>query len=78
MGDDANRLARGVAMTKRHFVEAARYIRERLTGSEHAAAVDLICHLGLRFNPRFDALRFRIACGEGQELPRRRAVRASA
>ena len=44
------------AMSKRHFEEAARYIRERLAGPEHAAAVDLICYLGLRFNPRFDAL----------------------
>ena len=66
------------AMSKRHFEEAARYIRERLAGPEHAAAVDLICHLGLRFNPRFDALRFRIAAGDGEELARRHATRASA
>ncbi len=64
-------------MTKKHFVEAARYIREHLTGSQHAAAVDLIVHLGLRFNPRFDALRFRIAAGDSQELARRRKERAA-
>lgn len=66
------------AMSKRHFEEAARYIRERLAGPEHAAAVDLICYLGLRFNPRFDALRFRIAAGDGEELARPHATRASA
>ena len=62
----------------RHFVEAARYIRERLSGPEHSAAVDLIVHLGLRFNPRFNTLRFRLAAGDCRDVARQRRERAHA
>jgi hypothetical protein len=65
-------------MTKKHFVEAARYIRERLSRPDHAAAVDLIVHLGHRFNPRFDEHRFRTAAGDGEGMVQRRSARRSA
>jgi hypothetical protein len=51
-----------MSLSRNHFVEAARYIRERLAGSEHAAAVDLIVHLGSTFNRRFDEAHFQRSC----------------
>jgi hypothetical protein len=65
-------------LSRKHFVEAACFIRENLTGYEHAAAVGLMVHLGLRFNARFDEARFRRAAGDGQEQAPNRTVRKSA
>jgi hypothetical protein len=53
-------------LSRKHFVEAARFIREHFAGPEHAAAVELIVHLGSTFNRRFDEARFRKAAGDGQ------------
>jgi hypothetical protein len=64
-------------MSRKHFNAAARFIREHFTGTEHAAAIELLCHLGRTFNPRFDAERFRRAAGDDRQptrQPRRRAA----
>lgn len=60
-------------MTKKHFEEMARFIREKEMTNENFSVLegmkDLAIHMGKTFNYRFDADRFRRACqAEPQEL----------
>lgn len=69
-------------MTKKHFVEMARYIRVHQTNNESTnkrtsayrqsqafirGMVSMCIHLGRTYNPRFDVARFRKAAGVGEE-----------
>jgi hypothetical protein len=60
-------------MTKKHFEEMARMIRERKNKNDSPEAIhamiQMAIHMGRMFNARFDADRFRAACqAELQEL----------
>jgi hypothetical protein len=51
-------------MSKKHFEDAARKIRELVEAgmlAEAQACFNLICDIN--DNPRFDCYRFRVACG---------------
>lgn len=53
-------------MSKKHFVAAARYIKELVGKGEEKeviACFHLICHI--QDNPAFDRWRFKDACGLG-------------
>jgi len=50
-------------MTKQHFIRFAQEIRQEQNRDVALAQARLIAKLAYEFNPKFDILKFQIACG---------------